>query len=56
MHRKLQTAKECLKADRVGCKRQGGYSDRGIYRIKSNDDLEAVLRGQGKRVDWDDEE
>lgn len=38
-HKSLRTAAQCLLADREGCKRQGGYSDRSIRECASPDSL-----------------
>ena len=35
-HRKYEKAVECLEADKKGCIKQGGYSDRVIHRSSDN--------------------
>jgi hypothetical protein len=36
-HRSIVTAHKCLLADHVGCKRQGGYSDRYVCRTDDSE-------------------
>ncbi len=40
-HRTLSGAAACLRRDRVGCKKQGGYSDRHVKRSSGADLFEA---------------
>lgn len=52
-HGSLRTAVRCLHSDRVGCRRQGGYSDRRVVRVDgasmlAAEDLE--LEGELQRV------
>ena len=32
-HRSLAAAARCVAADQAGCRRQGGYSDRSVWRV-----------------------
>lgn len=52
-HRSLRTAAQCLLADREGCRRQGGYSDRSIRECASADSLYYYdpTRGPGAPLD-----
>ena len=36
-HRTIEAAERCLEKDSRGCKKQGGYSDRSIYRVIGDD-------------------
>lgn len=38
-HRTLSAAFRCLQEDRVGCSRQGGYSDRVVVRIEDGKEI-----------------
>lgn len=44
-HLSLDAAKACLAKDMRGCNKQGGYSDRYVYRIAPGVSVSAILDG-----------
>ena len=42
-HGSLKTAVQCLRSDRVGCSRHGGYSDRQIERADGDEMSESEI-------------
>jgi len=49
-HRTLETAARCLRADIVGCRRSGGYSDRRV-RVVEDGDERGLCEEDSYRVD-----
>lgn len=54
-HKTLGAAYDCLLRDRSGCRSQGGYSDRRIFRVV-NGELESITLSEDETVcvwDWE---
>ena len=53
LHKTLTAAERCMVHDQRGCRRQGGYSDRGIREVANRAELDSydTTRGPGKHVD-----
>lgn len=42
VHQYFEKAVECLEKDKKGCKKQGGYSDRSIYKVEDREITEII--------------
>ena len=49
-HRSLDAAVQCLNADRRVCKSQGGYSDRGVFKLDDGADPNDITHTTGYEV------
>lgn len=51
VHRKLETAARALRSDIIGCREQGGYSDRRVWRLNADGDRVVLSQAERDIVD-----
>ena len=49
-HRSIEAAKACIEKDHRGCNKQGGYSDRTVYRVSDDGSIERLTEDEVSRL------